>query len=64
MKQENKLLNNLHIFIQFEIKIFFQNEMQNLVEFVHLKTNLSYSSKVNMKNVMYWTNICIFGNTL
>jgi len=53
MKQENKLLNNLHIFIQFEIKIFFQNEMQNSVEFVHLKKNLSYSSKVNMKNVMY-----------
>jgi hypothetical protein len=37
MKQENKLLNNLHIFIQFEIKINFQNEMQNLVEFVYLK---------------------------
>jgi hypothetical protein len=53
MKQENKLLNNKHIFIQFEIKIFFQNEMKNLVEFVHLKKNLSYSSKVNTKNVMY-----------
>ncbi len=36
-KNKNKALNNEHILIQFEIKIIFQNEMQNLVEFVHFK---------------------------
>jgi hypothetical protein len=29
--------------MQFEIKIIFQNEMQNLVEFVYFKNILSYS---------------------
>jgi hypothetical protein len=36
------------MFIQFEIKIIFQNETQNLVD-VHLKKILSYSLKVNIK---------------
>jgi hypothetical protein len=40
--------------MQFEIKIIFQNETQNLVDFVHLQNNLSYSWKINTKNMMYW----------
>jgi hypothetical protein len=35
MKKLNKKLNNKHIFIQFEIKINFQNKTQHLVKFVH-----------------------------
>jgi len=43
MIEEHNSWNNWHIFRQFEIRITFQNEMQNLVEFVHFKKNLSYS---------------------
>jgi hypothetical protein len=46
--------------MQFEIKIIFQNEMQNLIDFVHLKKNLSYSWKVNTKNMMYWETYMYF----
>jgi hypothetical protein len=49
---KNKSLN-IHIFIQFEIKITFQNKTQNLVESLHFLKILSYSWKVNTKNVMY-----------
>jgi hypothetical protein len=39
--------------MQFEIRIIFQNETQNLIKFVHLKKILSYSLKINTKNVMH-----------
>jgi hypothetical protein len=38
--------------MQFEIRIIFQNETHNLVESIHFLKILSYSSKVNKKNVM------------
>ncbi len=35
--------------MQFEIRIIFQNETQNLLEYVHFQKILSYSSKLNTK---------------
>jgi hypothetical protein len=60
MKKLNKKLNNYYIFIQFEIRIIFENEMQNLVKSINLKTILSYSWKINTNNVMYWKNYMYF----
>jgi hypothetical protein len=54
------MIKQLTYFIQFEIKINFQNKMKNLVEFVHLKNILSYSWKVNKKILMYWKNYMYF----
>jgi len=46
-----KKLNNEHIFIQFEIKIIFQNKTHNLVEYVHFeKINLVIHDKLTQKS--------------
>ncbi len=52
----NCSLWNIYIYIQFEIKIKFQNEMLNLVESIHISQKFSYPWKVSTKNVMYWKN--------
>jgi len=58
---KQKIYKIINIFLQFEIRIIFENETQNLVEYVHFK---KIHEKLIQKMWYIEKIICIFNNIL